>query len=452
MLTIRKKTAVRLITFICAAFAVLGGFLIQARGETTGADRYIRVSYRRAFSDLVSNMDDLDSALQKSRYATSQAVTAGICTEIFGKAMAAQSALSALPFASYELERTSSFISKAGDYAYSLARSAGSTPDSETLDNLAALSESASALAQDLRELYTRVDEGAVSIGRLKKAQDDLAQQEDGDAPGDLAGNFRQMEDELGDIPSLIYDGPFSSHIADRKPALLDGLDEVDETAALETAASFLGVGTDDLRVTGRRESPFPVYLIAGAGEDTDLSAEISCAGGKMVFFERRGAVDGQRLDDESACAAAEAYLAENGFDGLRATYAGYNGSAVTVNCAFEQDGTLCYPDLVKVTLAPDGTAVGLDCLGYVSNHTARDLIPEPVDESEARSQVADSLTVLQHQMAVIPTPGKNEVYCHEFLCENEDKQQYLVYVNAETGLEENILILLIDENGTLTV
>ena len=54
--------------------------------------------------------------------------------------------------------------------------------------------------------------------------------------------------------------------------------------------------------------------------------------------------------------------------------------------------------------------------------------------------------------MAIIPTEGGREKYCHEFLCQTEDGDRYLMYVNAQTGRQEKILILLEDESGTLTV
>ena len=45
-----------------------------------------------------------------------------VCTDVFGKAMTAQMSLGALPFSTQELEKTAGFISRVGDYAYSLSR------------------------------------------------------------------------------------------------------------------------------------------------------------------------------------------------------------------------------------------------------------------------------------------------------------------------------------------
>ena len=65
---------------------------------------------------------------------------------------------------------------------------------------------------------------------------------------------------------------------------------------------------------------------------------------------------------------------------------------------------------------------------------------------------VESSLEVRSHQLAVIPTAGQYEVLCHEFKCRRPDGGHAIVYVNAQTGQEEQILLLLEDETGTLVL
>ncbi len=65
---------------------------------------------------------------------------------------------------------------------------------------------------------------------------------------------------------------------------------------------------------------------------------------------------------------------------------------------------------------------------------------------------VTDDLKILSEGLAVIPTAGKFELLCHEFKCEALDGRHYILYVNAETGQQEKILVLLEDENGSLTL
>ena len=47
---------------------------------------------------------------------------------------------------------------------------------------------------------------------------------------------------------------------------------------------------------------------------------------------------------------------------------------------------------------------------------------------------------------------GEYEVLCHEFKCQNESGGHVLVYVNAQTGQQQKILLLLEDESGTLVI
>ena len=45
-----------------------------------------------------------------------------------------------------------------------------------------------------------------------------------------------------------------------------------------------------------------------------------------------------------------------------------------------------------------------------------------------------------------------NEVNCYEFRCKSNDtKEEVLIYINADKGYEENIMLLLYSDGGTLT-
>ena len=113
----------------------------------------------------------------------------------------------------------------------------------------------------------------------------------------------------------------------------------------------------------------------------------------------------------------------------------------------------LCYSDLVKVSVALDtGKVCGLETLGYLTAHTVRELPAPAVDEDTARQAVPATLEVLAHQMALVPSDGQYETLCHEFKCAAENGQHLMIYVNALTGAQEKILILLEDESGTLTI
>ena len=92
-----------------------------------------------------------------------------------------------------------------------------------------------------------------------------------------------------------------------------------------------------------------------------------------------------------------------------------------------------------------------MEALGYLNAHTTRDFSKNIITEEEAKSKLSDNITINNTKMAVIPLDDKTEKYCYEFQGTVENKQ-FLVYINAETGDEEEILILLETPGGTLTI
>ena len=141
----KKKYIIIATSYITAAFLVLGGFLLKSHQDNILYRRYIEHSYQHAFSELVTSMSEIDSALQKSVYATSPSMISSVCTQVYGKAMSAEMAMGELPFSCYELENTAAFIAKVGDYAYSLSRNAsnGEGYTDEEYENLVSLSKNA---------------------------------------------------------------------------------------------------------------------------------------------------------------------------------------------------------------------------------------------------------------------------------------------------------------------
>ena len=179
---------------------------------------------------------------------------------------------------------------------------------------------------------------------------------------------------------------------------------------------------------------------------------EICRTGGFLLNLISDGPASQPQLSVEQALGEAAQFLENAGFFSMKESYYTIWQDYMTVHYAYEQDGVICYPDLIKVTVALfDGHIAGFEGYGYVMNHRQRDLPDPEVDKDQAEKAVAPGLRILSHGWALIPTDGENEVYCHEIKVENEEGEHLIVYVNAKTGLEENLFLLLEDENGTLT-
>ena len=110
------------------------------------------------------------------------------------------------------------------------------------------------------------------------------------------------------------------------------------------------------------------------------------------------------------------------------------------------------YPDLIKVKVAlDDGEILGVETKGYLNNHTERTISKNIISIDEAKKKLNKNLNIQSEGMAIIPTEFKTEILCYEFKGKINDSE-FLVYINAETGDEEDILIVYNTPNGVLTM
>ncbi|MBR0365382.1 MAG: germination protein YpeB [Clostridia bacterium] len=106
----------------------------------------------------------------------------------------------------------------------------------------------------------------------------------------------------------------------------------------------------------------------------------------------------------------------------------------------------------MKVKVALDnGEVIGMECNGYLMNHRERDLGDISMSEERARECVSAHLDVTSVGLAVIPKDSLREILCYEFRGSYMGKN-FLVYINAQNGREEDILLLIESETGVLTV
>ena len=449
----RKRTTVRIITFLSAGLIAAGTLAFLGLRRERALELYARANTQRAFEELVTSVSELSNSLEKCVYVTDPALESALCTQVFGRAATAQMAMGALPWSAQELENVSGFLSRVGDYACVLSRTVGGNGgySEEELQNLTELADTASVMRLNLRDMQARMADGSLTMDEVCAAVSALGGEED-EAP--LAGTaFQSMESEFPELPTLIYDGPFSESMLHPSPVYLEGLGMADEADARGAAARFLSVGEEELDELGEMGGVIPCYCFscyAGGGEYT---VYVTKQGGRILSAISSRIPGHERLSVEEGLAAADSFLRQQKLEGMERSYHMTEDGVLTVNYEYVQDGAMCYPDLIKVGVALDnGGIVSYDARGYLSAHRERELPEESVKLKDAMATVSPALTVRSHQMAVIPSAGGEERYCHEFLCRSQDERNYLVYVNAVTGAQEKILILLEDESGTLTI
>ena len=167
--------------------------------------------------------------------------------------------------------------------------------------------------------------------------------------------------------------------------------------------------------------------------------------------MDRNREVEAEIVSQEEADKKAKEYLEQKGFKNMKETYYLKQSGIVTINYAATQDDVIMYPDLIKVKVALDnGEILGIETTGYLNSHTERKLEEPKVTKEQAKESLNKNLNIESESLAVIPTEWKTEVLCWEFEG-NVEGLDFIVYVNAETGKEEDILIITNTPEGTLT-
>ena len=445
----QTRTTVRIITYVTAAILVLGIFAATGAARANRYQSQLQMSYQRAVEDLASSVQSINTTLLKQQYAGTSTQMEKLATQLWRDTSAAKQSLSRLPAGEEPIAGTYKLLSQVGEYSLSLTQRAakGESISDEELESLQKLREYCGTLNDQLYQLGQDVLTGEVSFEEqsttLGTKNNPVAEM-----PA-VADGFSDFEREMTDYPTLIYDGPFSDHILDREPKMTKGANTVDRSAARETAAKALGKVTTELKRESDEEGSMPAYNFSSG----DAWASVTKEGGYLCSVMNSRTVGAQAKTVEEGRKLAREYLTKLGIKSMQESYYETSGGVLTVNFAYSQDDVIVYPDLIKVSVALDnGEIVGYDARGYLVNHQNRKIEAPALTEEKARQSVSKNLTVTSSRRALIPSSGLNEVSCYEFLCKDKEGQQVLVYVDAKTGEEEQILLVYASEDGVLTV
>lgn len=441
----KRRTLIRVISFAVIAAAVLLIKNLMLMKENRDAMLSIENNYSRAIEELSAAADNIKNTLQKELYAGTADMHSKLSQQLWRDSSTAKAALAQLPVEALQLENTYKFLSQVGNYALAVSEKVreGKEVTREEYDRLSALYEFSKRLCTDMWELENGLADGSLTLTEAKKSSEK--------APPSVTDGFTDFEEGFDSYPTLIYDGPFSDHIMEKQPLMTGGKETVAQDVAHRRASGALGIDIERLDITLNEDGKMPSYLFTA--RDGSAACAVTKQGGYISYFLKSRDVITGGISKQEALEAADKCLDSIGVSSMKRTYHEEIGNILTVNYAYYQDDICCYTDLIKVSVAMDnGEIVGYDARGYLVNHCHRIFDPKRKSVLDLQKKVSPHLTVLSRQLAVIPSDSTEELLCYEYKCATKDGTHVLVYFNAYTGKEEQILILFESESGTLTM
>jgi len=438
-----------IIVVLAIIIALLGYFLYKKNNEVELASRNL---YNNNFYELVNYVQNVETYLAKSTISTSSTHSAETLTYLWREANLAQTYLANLPIESQELEKTEKFLNQVSDYSYTLSRKniKGEDLNDEELKNLEELHGYSMDLKNVLNQLGTDLEQGSITWKDLKSdANEEFAQ-----AVSSNLDIFGSLEEDFHEYSGLIYDGAFSEHLTSTEPKGLTGDDISEEDAKNKINSVFGRENIKEISSLGVNEnSELPSYNFSLKNQkDENITIAITKKGGYIVYFNCNRDVQEEKLSYEDANKKGLEFLNNLHVNNMKETYYLNENGIITINYAYLQDNVVMYPDLIKVKIALDnGEILGIETKGYLNNHTERKITQNIISIDEAKKKLNKNLNIQSEGMAIIPTEYKTEILCYEFKGKVDDNE-FLVYINAQTGDEEDILIVYNTPNGVLTM
>lgn len=439
---IKRQTFIRIISLLSAALIVVGGYAIKERNKSQKYLLMIENQYTRAFEQLNSNLNNISMSMEKIVYVSSAKKMSSLSAEIFGEAELAKSALSELPIGDGDLSTVYRFLSQVGNYALSVAKNitGDNLVSDKQRDELKQLNHTARAVTQVISDSgieYNTPEQWAQSVeDRLSGVINEQS----------LASSLSQLEEDLSDYPTLIYDGPYSDHILQKEPLMTASAVEYSQDQALAVAQTAVGKN-GNLKFEDMQKGKIECYRFA----NNNANIAVSVKGGYVVYMRKNRMVGENLLSYEQALSKAKSYLKSMQISNMVDTYFYTDAGVCVINFAYLDGQTICYTDLIKVGVAMDtGEIMMLETAGYLTNHTDRAFATPTHTADEASAKISSDLEIKKSAVTLIPTDSGKEVRCYEFLCGGEDNREILVYINMQTLAEEQIYILLKSDGGTL--
>jgi len=402
-------------------------------------------SYQRAFHDLTYHIDKLHDELGKSLVVNSRRQMTPTLTNVWRLSYAAQADVGQLPLTLMPFNKTEEMLSRVADFSYRVAvRDLNKEPLSEKeYGTLKSLHKQAADIQDQLRSVQANVIDKQL---RWMDVETALAS-DDKKSDNTIIDGFHTIEKKVQEYPDLDW-GVGIQSLDKKKQQRIKGIDgkPIGPDEAKRAALDFLGMKDGDKKVEvneNGKGQEYTAYSVRIPSKDNKsaINMDVTKRSGKVVWMMNERNVGEEKLSMKQAEEHGRTFLNKHGYANMVVSEIdSYERSALFTFVPM-QDDVRIYPDSVIVEVALDnGEVTAFNATEYLFNHKKRILSKPKLSKEEARKKVNPSVKVTNQRLALIE--GKNdgnEVLTWE-LSGSFEGSAYLIYVNALTGEEEEVV------------
>lgn len=439
----QKRSYIRIISFTVFALVVLIASVLVNTANMNKYKSQLEVNYQQSLTELSECLNNVNTDLNKTLYSGSSGEIYDLNRDLYAQCATAKNALSRLPVGQMELGNTYKFLSQASDYAQYIGAKIekGEKISDEEHKNIKVLLEYAEKFSNATSEMVNIVAKGGkISSGEVTNTENLSVTS--------LSNGFSRSATTFEDFPTLLYDGPFSDQVLNKKSALVQKAKLKTKEQCAEIAAKVIGVSKNKINFSGADDSKIPGYTYK-SGRYTVI---VTKQGGYIKSILYSGTAPTSSISVENAINIGTEFLKYIGYADMKECYYIISENICTISYVYCKNNVYYYPDLIKCSVSlDDGKVLSIDAATYLTNHTDRKATEAKKSEKDCRKSVSSYMKINSVKQCVIPKESGIEVDCYEYRCTGRDTgEDALIYINCDTGNEEDIMLLLNSENGTL--
>jgi len=395
-------------------------------------------SMRSTLYEMAEATEDMDDNFAKLRVSSGANEQRRLLTEVLVDTALLENALERCPVDAATSTDISAFVNNTNTFARNtLKKLASGVPLTEREKNTVAyLYRVNGGLYRELTELSMTCTENDLM---------DLL----GGKAGMAADKFTDMGRGMHEETEEELEAPFSGE-GNVGENMLAKMDEITASKAEELVKGYLGnYHVKAVEYTGETSGEAAAYNFVATDENgIEIFAQISKNGGKLLMLNTYEICTQKNFDLGTCDTLAREFLSGLGIENVEAVRLSDAGMVADLTYVSCDGGVRAYSDMIRIRVCESkGRVVGMDATGYYFNHTERNVSPE-LSESDAEAMLSGGLTCEGSSLAIVPVDGE-EVLCYEFDCKFGE-EQFIVYIDANTGDEVLVYRVLQSSGGTM--
>ncbi len=399
--------------------------------------------YNKSFYDTTAEVNNIDVNLSKVLATSDRVAMQSYLTDIAVESELAENNIQQLPMQDENKFYTAKLVNQIGDYAKYL---------NKKLARGEKLTEQDQEILISLYQANRTLKRALIEVSSQAQGQLDFSKMLSGDKDDSISQSFSKLENLSVSYPELIYDGPFSDGQENRELKGISG-EEVTKAEAMKIVeSSFAEYNIKSINSAGEVSGNLECYNVTADTQKGMLFAQVSKKGGKLIMFSLAGDCNAVEFTEEHVIETANEFLQSLGLKNMQAVWVNLSGNVYTINFAYSIGDIPVYSDLIKIRVcAQTDTVLGMEAVGYYTNHTERVLPSASLTGAKAKDNVSKNIQIETSRLAVIPVGNSSEKLCYEFMGIYDDATYY-VYIDAVTGSQVQMFKVIESTEGKLLI